>query len=282
VESTCATAAATTPLPPQVPDPEPTGPHPVQLLRTYPRRWGGYPFAPQGERSVARGYTKAVHRARRLIYIEDQYLWSPEVAATLAEALQRNADLYLIAVLPLFPDQDGRISKPPNLVRRDRAIATLHEAAPGRVAIYGLESPDGVPVYVHAKVYIIDDQWTSVGSDNFNRRSWTHDSELTAAVCDPGYATALRLNLAREHLDREGPLEDLHDPAHMFAAFADCATRLQRWYDGGCRGARPPGRLRPLSDGALTGFTRAWATVPYRLIYDPDGRPLHLRLRRSF
>jgi len=62
---------------------------------------------------VARGYTKVVNQARHLIYIEDQYLWSPEVAATLATALQRNPRLHLVAVLPLFPDQDGRISKPP-------------------------------------------------------------------------------------------------------------------------------------------------------------------------
>ena len=273
---------STTPLPPQHPDPEPAGPHPVQLLRTYPRRLGGYPFAPAGERSVARGYTKAVNQARHLIYIEDQYLWSPEVAATLAVALRRTPELHLVAVLPQVPDQDGRISMPPNLIGRDRAIATLHEVAPGRVAIYGLESPTGVPVYVHAKVCIIDDQWVSVGSDNFNRRSWTHDSELTAAVYDPGYARALRLNLAGEHLDREGPLDDLHDPAHMFTAFADSAANLQRWYDGGCRGARPPGRLRSVNDGILTSFTRAWATVLYHLVYDPDGRPIKNRIRRSF
>jgi len=273
---------ARTPLPPQHADPEPAGPHPVQLLRTYPRRAGGYPFAPQGERSVARGYAKAVNQARHLIYIEDQYLWSPEVAAMVAAALQRTPGLHLIAVLPRFPDQDGRISKPPNLLGRERAIATLRKAAPERVAFYGLESPDGVPVYVHAKVCIIDDKWASVGSDNFNRRSWTHDSELSAAVCDPGYARMLRLNLAGEHLDREGPMDGLHDPAHMFTAFADCAAQLQRWYDGGCRGTRPPGRLRPISDGALTWFTRAWATPLYHLLYDPDGRPVNLRMRRSF
>ena len=39
-----------------------------------------YDFARHGERSIARGYTKAVPRARRLIYLEDQYLWSKEVA----------------------------------------------------------------------------------------------------------------------------------------------------------------------------------------------------------
>ncbi len=39
-------------------------------------------------------------------------------------------------------------------------------------------------MYVHAKVCVIDDAWASVGSDNFNRRSWTHDSELSCAVID--------------------------------------------------------------------------------------------------
>ena len=271
-----------TPLPPQRPDPEPAGPHPVQLLRTYPRRAGGYSFAPRGERSVARGYTKAINQARHLIYIEDQYLWSPEVAATFATALGKHPGLHLIAVLPHFPDQDGRISKPPNLVGRERAIATLRKAAPGRVAFYGLENPAGVPVYVHAKVCIIDDQWASVGSDNFNRRSWTHDSETSAAVCDRGYARALRLNLAREHLDRIGPVDDLHDPVDTFTTFAVSAARLQRWHDGGCQGDRPPGRLRPVNEGALSRFTRAWARPLYRLIYDPDGRPFDLRVRRSF
>jgi phosphatidylserine/phosphatidylglycerophosphate/cardiolipin synthase-like enzyme len=272
----------TTPLPPQRPDPEPAGPHPVQLLRTYPRRAGGYPFAPRGERSVARGYIKAINQARQLIYIEDQYLWSPEVAATFAAALQRNPALRLIAVLPHHPDQDARISKAPNLVGRERAIATLRRAAPGRVAFYWPESPDGVPVYVHAKLCVIDDEWASVGSDNFNRRSWTHDSEASAAVCDPGYARALRLDLAREHLDRLGPVDDLHDPARTFTAFADCAAQLQRWYDNGCQGARPPGRLRPVGAGTLTRFTRVWATPLYHLLLDPDGRPLSIRLRRSF
>jgi phosphatidylserine/phosphatidylglycerophosphate/cardiolipin synthase-like enzyme len=231
---------------------------------------------------VARAYTKAVRQARDLIYVEDQYLWSPAVATLFTTALRRNPQLRLIAVLPLFPDQDGRISKPPNLLARDRAIAQLRETAPGRVAFYGLESPGGVPVYVHAKVCVIDDQWASVGSDNFNRRSWTHDSEVTAAVYDQDYAQDLRLRLAGEHLDRADPMHDLHDPAKTFTAFADSATRLQRWYDGGCQGARPQGRLRPVNDGAQKRFTRLWASLLYRLVYDPDGRPLKVRLRHSF
>jgi len=74
----------------------------------------------------------------------------------------------------------------------------------------------------------------------------------------------------------------VNDPALMFTAFADSAARLQRWHDSGCRGARPPGRLRPVHDGTLRPFTRAWATVLYHLVYDPDGRPIRKKLRHSF
>ncbi len=61
------------------------------------------------------------------------------------------------------------------------------------------------PVYVHAKTCLVDDTWATIGSDNFNRRSWTHDSELSAVVLDPEreYARDLRLALAAEHLDRD-------------------------------------------------------------------------------
>ena len=67
------------PLPDQPADPPPCGPHAVQVLRTYPDAHFEYDFAPHGERSIARGYSKAVGRARRLIYLEDQYLWSKRV-----------------------------------------------------------------------------------------------------------------------------------------------------------------------------------------------------------
>ena len=61
----------------------------------------------------------------------------------------------------------------------------LQDAAPDRVAVFDLENADGVPIYVHAKICVVDDVWLTCGSDNFNRRSWTNDSELTCAVIDP-------------------------------------------------------------------------------------------------
>jgi phosphatidylserine/phosphatidylglycerophosphate/cardiolipin synthase-like enzyme len=173
-------------LPDQQPDPAPCGTHAVQLLRTYPFRRPGFSFAPRGERSIARGYLKVLPRARSLIYLEDQYLWSAEVVDALATALAESPELRLIAVIPGYPDMDGAVSMPPNLIGRVDAMRMLRLAGGDRVGVYGLENQAGTPIYVHAKVCVVDDTWTIIGSDNFNLRSWTHDSEISCAVLDLG------------------------------------------------------------------------------------------------
>ncbi len=280
------------PLPEQPPDPPECGPHTVQVLRTYPAMRPPYGFARLGERSVARGYTKAIKRARRLIYIEDQYLWSKEVAQLFAEAMRDEPGLHLIAVVPRHPDVDGGFALPPNQVGREQAIELCRRAAGDRVHVFDLENHEGTPIYVHAKVCVIDDVWCSVGSDNFNRRSWTHDSELSCAVLDgtrdereprdPAglgdgarrFPRDLRLALMREHLDRAaGDDADLLDPAGAVAAMTAAADRLRDWRDGGRIGSRPPGRLIPHETERLPWHQRLWALPAYRLVYDPDGRP---------
>ncbi|HEX9100308.1 MAG TPA: phospholipase D-like domain-containing protein [Candidatus Dormibacteraeota bacterium] len=283
-------------LPPMPADPSPRGTHAVQVLRTYARRRGGYPFAPHGERSVARGFRKAIRRARRLIYLEDQFLWSTEVARTFAEALVANPSLHLIAVVPRYFDQAGVLTLRPNQVGRERAVEVLLEAAADRVAIYDIENLAGVPVYVHAKISVIDDVWASVGSDNFNRRSWSHDSEIACAVLDDArdprapldpaglgdgartFARDLRLQLWREHLGRaDGDDRDLIDPDEAVAAFRDAAAALERWHREGAHGERPKGRVRPHPRIQPSRTTRLWAEPFYRLVYDPDGRSPDMR-----
>jgi phosphatidylserine/phosphatidylglycerophosphate/cardiolipin synthase-like enzyme len=273
------------PLPARLPDPAPCGPHAVQLLRTYPHRHFGYGFAPHGERSIARGYRKAMGRARSLVYFEDQYLWSPEVAATFAVALRREPELRMIAVIPLYPDADGLLSKPAELMGRRGALDLLRRAGGDRFAVYGLENHDSTPVYVHAKVCVVDDTWATVGSDNVSMRSWTFDTELTCAVLDESgtYARDLRLTLAREHLDRaDGDDADLHDPVTTFDAFARTARELEAWHAGGRQGPRPPGRLRVNPIPVLAGARKTVAEELYRSLFDPDGRPRSMRHTREF
>jgi len=286
------------PLPPPPPVPEPVGSCAVQVLRTYPAIRPRTPYAPDGERTVARGFVKALQRARRLVFLQDQYLWSPHIARVLAAALRAEPDLHMVVVVPRHPDVDGRFALPPNEVGRVQAITTCRDAAPDRVHVYDLENERSTPVYVHAKVAVFDDVWAAVGSANLNRRSWSHDSELTAAVLDDTrdtrdpvdpagrgdgarvFARDLRLGLMREHLNRApGDDADLLDPHDAVAAMEIAATALDRWHRGGRVGPRPPGQLRTHDPERMPRVTRLWATPLYRVIYDPDGRSLPDRWR---
>ena len=271
------------PLPPRPAIPPEAGRHAVQILRTYPAKRPPYPFAPQGERSIARAYAKAFARARRLISIEDQYLWSAEVGRVMADALRQSPDLLLVALVPRFPEASGRLSEPPELVGHQQAVEQVRAAGGDRVAIYDLENDDGTPVYVHAKACIVDDVWATVGSDNLNLRSWTHDSELACAVLDatrdereprdPGgrgdgarrFARDLRLRLAAEHLGRPPDDPELLDPVDAFRVWRETAvgpgSLVRR--AGASGPARPAGcgstTRRPCPGGRCT---RAWPTGP--------------------
>jgi phosphatidylserine/phosphatidylglycerophosphate/cardiolipin synthase-like enzyme len=225
------------------------------------------------------------------------------VARLFAAALADHPGLHLVVVVPRVPDQEGAIAARPELVGRWQAIEMCRQAGRNRVHVFDVENHEGTPVYVHAKVCVADDTWASVGSDNFNRRSWTHDSELSSAVLDTTrdvreprdpagtgegartFARDLRLQLAREHLDlaTDGSEDDdLLDPDRFVRLLNERATALDAWHEGGRQGPRPPGRLRPHHAERLPLFTRLWATPIYRLLDDPDGRPLRLRLKKSF
>jgi phosphatidylserine/phosphatidylglycerophosphate/cardiolipin synthase-like enzyme len=288
------------PLPPPPDDRARLGTHAVQVIRTYPAKRPPYPFAPAGERSVARAYLKAFRRARKLVYLEDQYLWSLDAARALADALERHRGLHVVAVVPRYPDRDGRATGAANRIGRELVAEILQRAGGSRVELYDLENAESTPVYIHAKVCVIDDVLLVVGSDNLNRRSWTHDSELSCSVIDeqaderepkdPGglgdgarhLARSARLQLWREHLERAaGDDGDLVDPDTGFAALRASAIALDRWHEGGGRGSRPPGRLRRHRPDRVARWARPPARLLHRTLLDPDGRPGTLRRRVS-
>jgi phosphatidylserine/phosphatidylglycerophosphate/cardiolipin synthase-like enzyme len=287
-------------LPPMPADPPPAGKMAVQVLRTYPEKRPRFPFAPRGERSIARAYAKALARARSLIYVEDQYLWSTDVARFFAEALRRSPELRLIAVVPRYPDRDGTLSGPLNRIGQQEALAMVQRAGGGRVGVYDLENEAGWPIYVHGKVCVIDDVWITVGSDNLNRRSWTHDSEATCAVLDPErderapvdpgglgdgarvLPRTLRLNLWREHLGPDAPEAELLDPQAGFEAWRRAAEALDAWHTEGQQGPRPGGRARRHRPPPVPVWASWWARPLYRLAVDPDGRPGDLKRSGGF
>ena len=286
-------------LPPFQDEPKPQGLHAVQILRTYPAKTPAFPFAPNGERSIARAYHKAYARAQSFIYIEDQYFWSREVPGALADRLRDRSDLRLIVILPRCPEKNGSISGPPNIFGQLAAWEMVREAGGDRVAFYNIENEQSTPIYVHAKVCVVDDVWAAIGSDNVNLRSWTHDSELSCAVIDETlderepldpaglgdgarkFARDLRLELWREHLGVDSD-EGLVDPRDGFEAFKRSAQALEEWHSGGENGPRPPGRVRPHAPEDLPVWVRRWAGPIYRTALDPDGRPHKLRKANRF
>ena len=63
------------------------------------------------------------------------------------------------------------------------------------------------PLYVHAKIGIVDDAWLSIGSANLNEHSFFNDTEMNVVTCDHTVARQTRLRLWAEHLER--PVEEI-------------------------------------------------------------------------
>ncbi len=195
----------------------------VQVARTIPAHT--YTFAPEdGIAGIAQLYAHALGNAQHFVYMENQYFWthafygidlprlgtdSPDMERNLAElaaALRRGATVAIV-----LPDN-------PNVGRAftDAGLARLREEAPeaaaqGRIQafclaasaeIYGEE--DYRPIYVHAKVTIVDDLWSTLGSANLNNRGMRDDAELNVATLDSELARGLRMLLWAEHLELIG------------------------------------------------------------------------------
>ncbi|MDT5052079.1 MAG: hypothetical protein QOF66_445 [Mycobacterium sp.] len=190
--------AAGQPLPvPQVP--APAGHVTAQLLRTIPERT--YDFSPRGEFGILEAYERALRSAQHLIYLENQFLWSTEIAQILADKL-RNPPTEHFRILLLLP------AKPNNGADTTRGqLGCLVEADHGAgrllaVTIHSHNPSSTDALYVHAKVAIVDDRWLTVGSANLNEHSLFNDTEINIATCDPVLARHTRLALWAEHLHR--------------------------------------------------------------------------------
>src|SRR5260370_7770972 len=71
------------------------------------------------------------------------------------------------------------------------------------------------PIYAHAKVAIVNDLWSTVGSANLNNRGMRDDAEMNVATLDTGLAHGLRLMLWAEHLGLMGEDDLLTIARHL-------------------------------------------------------------------
>jgi phosphatidylserine/phosphatidylglycerophosphate/cardiolipin synthase-like enzyme len=198
-----------------LPDPPaPAGAIEAQLTRTIPE--GAYSALPRGEFSILEAYVRALRGAQRLIHLENQFLWSPEIVAILEDKLARppRDDFRLIVILPAKANngEDDTRGMLGRLVEADRC------GGGRRLLGATIQSRTGErsgPLYVHAKIGIVDDAWIAVGSANLNEHSLFNDTEVDVVSADPGLARDVRLRLWAEHLEREAG-EIAGDPATLF------------------------------------------------------------------
>jgi phosphatidylserine/phosphatidylglycerophosphate/cardiolipin synthase-like enzyme len=222
------------------PQPPAAGGVTAQLVRTLPERI--YAGEPSGNFGILESYIRALRSAERLIYLETQYLWSPEIVAVLVDKLRRppSGRFRLVVLLPARPKGGADDTR--------GALAELIEAdaGAGRVlacCLYARAGPASDPIYVHAKVGIVDDRWLTVGSANLNDHSLLNDTELNVVTHDAALARATRLALWAEHLESTPDQVD-GDPAtvvdHQWRPIAEEQLDRRR------RGLPPTHRLTRL------------------------------------
>ncbi|MBX7249143.1 MAG: phospholipase [Caulobacteraceae bacterium] len=151
----------------------------VGIARTEPA-WRGA----AGVRENEALHLEAIARARRLIYLENQYFTSPLIAAALADRLDESDGPEVVIVStaqsPSWFDHATMDGARHALLERLRR-ADLH----GRFSAWTPRTVGGETIIVHSKVSIIDDTLLRVGSTNLNNRSCGFDTE-----CDLGFETS--------------------------------------------------------------------------------------------
>lgn len=230
---------------------------PCQIVRTIPRRV--YAFVRRGEYGIAHAYLTALAGAKRFVYIENQYLWAPEIVDALTTAMGRNAGgrFRIVVVLPAEADF-GKFDN-------DKHVERLHKVDAGRgmfhaYTLYSGGAASGPlgfsyrPVYVHGKVAIVDDEWYTVGSANLNGRGLATDTEMNAQAIDAAGARDLRLRLWAEHLG--STVEELAplDPVEAIdTLWVECAAKVREIVER--KWGVLPALVHPYQTGRLPG---AW------------------------
>jgi phosphatidylserine/phosphatidylglycerophosphate/cardiolipin synthase-like enzyme len=178
--------------------PAPAGRHTVQIVRTVAE--GMYDALPRGDFRVLESYMRAIRQAESYIYLENQFLWSPEIVSCLAEKLSAppRDDFRLVIVLP------SKANNGQDDTKGQLAVLESADDGQGRLCVATLRSLTGTRddrLYVHAKVGLVDDRWLTVGSANLNAHSLLNDTEMNVVCDDRELARTTRLRLWSEHLE---------------------------------------------------------------------------------
>ncbi|MEU5844446.1 phospholipase D-like domain-containing protein [Rhodococcus sp. NPDC047139] len=264
---------------PPVPAPDPIWPDGLEptlhgvdvgIARTLPT-YGGQ----DGVHEIEALYLSVIDKVRHTLYLESQYLASRTLAEALAKRLREPEGPEIVLVIPR--NAEGWLERKAMDGARRALLHMLWEAdVHGRFAAYYPVTAGGEPIYVHAKVVVMDETLLRIGSSNLNNRSMGFDTECDLVIesAEPGDAVGdaaveLRNILVAEHLDVE--------PKVVAEATADGGSLI-----AAIERLRGPGRsLRPFEPGTVSDEDSVLAESA---LADPEraSRSLGRRIERFF
>lgn len=130
---------------------------------------------------IERLYIDMIKAAKHVVYAESQYFASRKIAQAIAKRLAEPDGPEFVLINPTTSDNWlGQIAMD---TARARLAEALRRHDPyDRFRIYHLVTAKGQPIYVHAKLMIVDDDYLRVGSSNMNNRSLRFDQECDVAL----------------------------------------------------------------------------------------------------
>ena len=83
------------------------------------------------------------------------------------------------------------------------------------------------PIYVHAKLAIVDDEYILTGTTNMDNMSFFYSSELSVTVSHPQLAKGTRVRLLKEHLGSfyRPAMAETENFGQVFDTFREVASR---------------------------------------------------------
>jgi phospholipase D1/2 len=226
----------------------------VAIARTEPS-FEGAPPVDEIERLCIDG----IARAREVIYIESQYFAAETICKALEARLREADGPEIVVINPQAALK--RLEDEAMHVLRGRMLMRLRAADPGgRFRMFHPVTIAGEPIYVHAKILIVDDSLLRIGSSNLNDRSLGFDTECDVAFEGDAEAIAeFRTRLLCEHLSVS--------PATLTRAVRIAGSpiaAIEMLNDPEGRGLRPVERMPESLVGGFLADTR---------LLDPRHRP---------
>ena len=192
-------------------------------------------------------------------------------------------DLRMIVVVPAYPDQDGRVSLPPNLVGPGQgdvaADGRWRAGASRRTAWRTRRTPRSTSTPRSASLTTCGPAWARTTPTAVRGPTTASSAQRCSTRTANGLVRCDSTSPASTWVRRTSTISRLLVP---------CSRHSGTPPDGSTSGvAGPPatarqGSCRTYSTPELGRLTRAWSTPLYRLMYDPDGRSPRQRIKRRY